>query len=261
MTPLHIMACSTIQNIGLYKVLIEKYPESLITKDRWGALPLLYAVWGQAPDEVVQFLVESYLSIYPSYELNWTSMFKTLGTVVVSLTEFNGLEDIIQNILDLQQESFPEQKIDWKEVLTLSMGGKGRVYSDPLRFFVKCSIKKRVNAIGLKRFRDTIMKNVDSLTRRVAYGVYISMDTRKEFQNKLQTMLGQYETEYQSLKEATTMIELVLWKKSISELTLSDDRRGEGKREFDEPGSRNQCRVSSGADIIVRNVLPYLLPS
>ena len=32
MTPLHIMACSTVQSTGLYKALVEKYPENLIAK-------------------------------------------------------------------------------------------------------------------------------------------------------------------------------------------------------------------------------------
>ena len=74
MNPLHIMACSTVQSIGLYKVLVNKYPETLVTEDRFGALPLLYAVWGQAPNEVVQFLVESYKTIHPNYQLDWTDI-------------------------------------------------------------------------------------------------------------------------------------------------------------------------------------------
>ena len=32
MTPLHILACSTKQDIGLYRLLIEKYPDNLITE-------------------------------------------------------------------------------------------------------------------------------------------------------------------------------------------------------------------------------------
>jgi len=71
MTPLHILACSTVQNLELYKVLVTKYPENLITEDRWGAVPLLYILWGDAPDEIVQFLVESYKSIHPNYELDY----------------------------------------------------------------------------------------------------------------------------------------------------------------------------------------------
>ena len=49
MTPLHILACSSVQNLELYKVLVAKYPENLIVKDRWGAIPLLYAVLRNAP--------------------------------------------------------------------------------------------------------------------------------------------------------------------------------------------------------------------
>jgi len=79
MTPLHIMACSTVQNIELYRVLVNKYPETLVTEDRWGALPLFYAVWGETPDEIIQILAESYLTIYPDYVLKWTSMMQTLG--------------------------------------------------------------------------------------------------------------------------------------------------------------------------------------
>ena len=36
MTPLHILACSTVHNVSLYQTLIDKYPENLITEDRWG---------------------------------------------------------------------------------------------------------------------------------------------------------------------------------------------------------------------------------
>ena len=47
MTPLHILACSTQQHVEMYRLLIEKYPETLIMKDKWGDIPLLYAIWCQ----------------------------------------------------------------------------------------------------------------------------------------------------------------------------------------------------------------------
>ena len=43
MTPLHILACSTKHDVRLYQLLIEKYPDNLIAKDKWGDIPLLYA--------------------------------------------------------------------------------------------------------------------------------------------------------------------------------------------------------------------------
>jgi hypothetical protein len=70
MTPLHILACSSVHDLELYRVIIEKYPLTLITEDRWGALPLLYAFWGAAPAEIIQFLLESYQSLYPSHAFN-----------------------------------------------------------------------------------------------------------------------------------------------------------------------------------------------
>ena len=89
MTPLHILACSTVPSIDLYKVLVNKYPETLITKDRWGALPLLYAVLRNIPtkntqSEIVQFLVESYKSLYPNHQFNWNEM-------VLNLARFEAL--------------------------------------------------------------------------------------------------------------------------------------------------------------------------
>ena len=87
--------------------MIEKYPENLTTKDdEWGGYN---AVWGSAPNEVVQLLVESYQTIYPEYEFDWTKMVGTLGRA-------NAQESIIQMLLDLMQDSFPDKTIDWDRV-------------------------------------------------------------------------------------------------------------------------------------------------
>ena len=36
MTPLRILACSSVHDLELYCVIVKKYPSYLITKDRWG---------------------------------------------------------------------------------------------------------------------------------------------------------------------------------------------------------------------------------
>ena len=58
MTPLHILACSTKPTIEMIRLLIEKYPETLLMKDKWGDVPL-YALWCNAPAAVIDLLVES----------------------------------------------------------------------------------------------------------------------------------------------------------------------------------------------------------
>ena len=172
MNPLHILACSTVQNIELYRVLVESYPENLVAKDKWGASPLFYAVWRDAPIEILQFLVDSYQSIYPDYELNWTVMFETLGGATQSNVIRHAPLRVIQNLLRLQQESFPKQSIDWDRVLDRFISL--RYPKETFRFLTECSISKRVNAIGVRRFRldvADLVKSVPSnaLSRKEAW--------------------------------------------------------------------------------------------
>ena len=253
MTPLHILACSTVQNIELYLVLIDKYPENLITEDGWGAVPLLYAVWGNVPNEIVHFLVESFQSLYPNYQLNWTKMMETLGMA-------DAPSEVIQNLLDLQQESFPEQSIDWTQVVERLAEEELRPYEETFRFLVKCSVTKRINAIGLKQLRDSVFHDIES-TRptddRPTDGIYGNFD-KSVYLDTIRSKLVEYEAEYYQLKEATTILELALWKKRVDEYSQSESRCIK-RIKVDEADLRGQCRISCGANIVIQHVLPCLL--
>jgi hypothetical protein len=84
MTPLHILTCSSVcHELKLYRMLIDTYPDQLITKDKWGALPLLYAIWGAVSSEVIQLLLKSYQQYFPDYKFDWTCTVETLATAVV----------------------------------------------------------------------------------------------------------------------------------------------------------------------------------
>ena len=244
MTPLHILACSTVQNIELYKVLVDKYPENLITEDRWGAVPLLYALWGTAPDEIVQFLVKSYQSIYPDYKMNWTKMVETLGKA--------GVIDVVQNLVDLQQKYFPQDHIEWDTVLeNVSQVNIWHCEADVVPL-LHLSISKRVKAIGVKKWRDDI---TNAKITKLSPHHQCSIIQKRAFISETKTKLAQYEDEYHRLKEATSILELTLWKHKIDEIT------GEGKkRKHEESNVREQSRIGCGADIIIEHVLPFLVP-
>jgi hypothetical protein len=111
MTPLHILACSSVHNLELYRVIVDNYPTNLITEDRWGALPLLYAFWGAAPMEIIQFLLDHYQSLYPDHYFNWTMMVETMGRCDTPTEN-------IQNLLHVKRMHFPDQPIDWIICLT-----------------------------------------------------------------------------------------------------------------------------------------------
>jgi hypothetical protein len=104
MTPLHILACSSVHDLELYRVIVEYYPANLITEDRWGALPLLYAFWGNAPSEIIQFLLESYQTLYPDYVFNWTLMVETIGRCDTP-------KENIENLLCVKQMGISTQQI------------------------------------------------------------------------------------------------------------------------------------------------------
>ena len=253
MTPLHILTCSTVQNLELYQVMVEKYPENLITKDGWGALPLLYVVWGNAPSEIVQYLVESYQSIYPDYKFNWTEMVQTLAEAKVP-------NELIQNLLNIQQESFPEQ-CNWNEVLNNLVEPESQycqeAYGKVFRFIVHCGLAKRIKELGLKEWRKIITNGIESIPD------YDDSNKRKASLDAIRSKLAMFETEYQNLKESTTIVELAFWKKRMNDVS---NEKKEGcnvnkKMKIEAVDAREQCRISCGADIVIEHMLPYLLPA
>jgi hypothetical protein len=234
MTPLHILTCSSVHNLEVYRTIVEKYPTNLITEDRWGALPLLYAVWGDASAEIIQFLIYSYQSLYPDHEFDWTDMVITLGRA-------NAPVAVIQNLLDIHHTFCPDYIIDWDQFLVELPRASPATFC----FFTRCSIAARVSAIGVKNFRDDMadywMGNDDN-------------DFNREmWRNETLTKLEYYESEYQKMKESTSLLELALWMMNIDASTIDNgDAMGDN--------NRLECRTNCGADFVIENVLPYLLP-
>jgi hypothetical protein len=250
MTPIHILACSTVQCLELYQLMIEKYPENLIVTDAWGALPLLYAVWGDAPSEIVHFLVNSYQSLYPEHEFDWDAMVITLG-------QANASKDVIRNLLDIQQTLSTGQTVNWDSILEElakpSATDDSYLFSRAFCFLIRCSTATRVNAIGVKHFREAM--SVDWA------GLETDHFNKQAWLSETRTELEYYESEYRKLKEMTSLLELALWKARISNLDHGKVIGGGNKKlKVDQSEFRSQCRVSCGADQVVENVWPYLLP-
>jgi len=243
MTPLHIVVCSSVHNLEVYRLIVEKYPTNLITVDRWGAVPLLYAFWGDAPTAIVQFLLESYQSLYPNHEFDWTDMVITLGRA-------NAPVAVIQNLLDVQHTLSPGYNIDWDQILVELERATSRdePFAHPATFcfLTRCSIAARVSTIGVKHFRDDMADDW--------MGYNNSAFNREMWHNETLTKLEYYESSYQKLKESTSLLELVLWKMNIDASTIDNgDAMGDN--------NRLECRTNCGADFVIENVLPYLMPS
>ena len=246
MTPLHILACSTKQNVDMYRLLIEKYPETLIMKDKWGDIPLMYAIWCNAPAEVVDLLVESHKSLHPDYELGWSGMLKTLVRRNVPLAN-------IQRLINTQQQISPDCNYNMQgivlQLVTSATGleafGRRCTSIETFRYLLRISVTDRLDSLGIGRWREELENRVSSLPK---YGLRVSKrgEDTKAVYDRLAT--------YESIKEATSVLELSLWKTKI------DDSRNMRTRTEENDSYKEQCRINCGADIIIRNVLPYLCP-
>jgi hypothetical protein len=252
MTPLHILTCSSVHDLEIYRLIVEKYPSNLITEDRWGALPLLYAFWGAAPAEIIQFLLDSYQSLYPDHVLNWTMMVETMGRCHTP-------KENIKNMLWMKQMHYPEQPIDWENLLEMfAQPSRVSFYGAPnqerMQFLFMCGMSERVDALPFKVWRDYI-------TNMIQTADYKWREDNRPILHRIQEKLAYFEDELPKLKDATTMLELALWKMKMSKNSqnIKNQTHYQKKIKADESNIRSQNRVTSGADVVIGHVLPFLI--
>lgn len=318
MTPLHILTCSTKQSIDIYKLIIANHPKSLIAEDKWGCLPLLYAVWGNVPAGIVQLLVENQKSSFPNHTLNWEKMIDTLCRAGTCF-------GIIQRLINIQQTSYPSYSLDWQTVsreLTVccivrceSIGdfplvweamietfeetrvhqelvqvlldleqnfisekscadllgvasddfirpviGSRRpefhVHLDMFRFLVKCNVQERVKAIRVGKWQLDIVTMVKANQDRPYAGGSQRPGVFPSRLDIIHSRLVFHERAFHQLTEATCFLELALWKAKINEYDEMTRHREAWALAVEKKG---QLRINCGADIIIPNVLSFLV--
>jgi hypothetical protein len=235
----------------VYRVVIENYPTNLITEDRWGALPLLYAFWGAAPAEIIEFLLEIYQSLYPDHIFDWTMMVETMGRCDTP-------KESIENLLRVKQMHFPSQPIDWDHLLdkfssSSHFSFSGLLFQERMQFLVMCGMSEHVEALAFKVWRECILNMI------CAADFKWEKDNFHMIQG-IRARVANFEDEYPKLKEITTILELALWKLMMNEnIPEEDATHSQKKIKTDESSIRRQCRITCGADIVIRHILPYLI--
>ena len=131
------------------------------------------------------------------------------------------MHQVMQNLLNIQQTLSPEYNIDWNRIL----GALERITKSPTQghavfcFLIRCSIATRVNAIGVKHFREALVK--DNFRERSPLPGHSVHYNRAEWRAEILATLEFYESEYQKLKDSTTLLELALWKSRMMILVLA----------------------------------------
>jgi hypothetical protein len=247
MTPLHILTCSTRHTLEMYELIVQKYPENLVTQDKWGDVPLLYAFWCNAPEDIVRFLVENYKTRYPGYTFDWESMIETLAKNNVPTSR-------IQTLIETHKRDFADQECNLEDVVerlirSFNQSELGKF----LRLLLREIAFRRIEASGIGRWRIELMFAINHIDTFHWEGGRWEGGTREFY-----SLLDKCE----SLKESAGILELALWKAKLED----DDEHCNKIRKFDDDcttttaGRREICRINCGADIVLRNVFSYLSP-
>jgi hypothetical protein len=249
MTPLHILACSKRQSLDLYRLVAEHFHDDLICKDKWGEIPIFYALWSNAPYDIVQFLLESIKASHPQYELDWKGLLKTVVVNGASM-------EVVKRVVSVQQAYFPEAKMDWVNGLDeILQQQRNRVRLEIIKFVFKLSVKNRVEYLSKYEWRQDITHQINALS---IDDHFIASRVLASRVPEIHSYLQHYE-----LIDATSLLELAVWKMKIDEQTASnsnDDESYQNKANVDNAEFREVCRVSCGVDSVMKNVVPFLLP-
>jgi hypothetical protein len=167
-------------------------------------------------------------------------------------------KESIENLLSVKQTHFPEQSIDWGYLLDKfaqpSLASfNGAPFQECMQFLFMCGMSERVEALPFKVWRDHI-------TNMIRTAVFEWMRDNLGILRSIQSKLAHFEDELPKLKEATTMLELALWKvrmtvKSHQDMVIQSQK----KMKTDASSIRQQCRVICGADVVIGHVLPFLI--
>ena len=154
-----------IWNCTEYRVLIEKYPENLITEDEWGALPLLYMQCGGVHQmrlynywlRVIKQSILNMNSIGPKWWEHWEGQMPKRASFRCCLIwcKIRFLIKLSIGTGYVRRSSVQTER----DLFELEYSPS----TETFRFMVKCSISTRVGMVGLRLLRDDISNDIDNM--------------------------------------------------------------------------------------------------
>lgn len=220
--------------------------------------------------EFIKTLLLTQQATFPESSTNWqrvaraltvsclvrSDAFENFHSIWQGMVNFfsptRALQELVEHAILLKQRLFPyHNNANWQTLCEDFVNPlKGWWHHEhpgtslkTFHFLVKCNIPERLSAIGVRKWRDDITNMVETVPPTVV------SEMASEF-FAIHSKLASYEQGYVQLKTITTLTELALWKSKISQ---SEELEGHTANE------RGSCRIKCGADVIIPNVLPYLI--
>jgi len=125
-------------------------------------------------------------------------------------------------------------------------------------------IRKSISSLHMERWRNEMNLAINWINKELTLSSASTDEKPQVIEQWIQTVLRRMEDyrtrHYIVVKEAMTLLELALWKAKLDgsrkEDSLKEPKTKRAKIDFDT--SRQERRVTCGAAIIIKNVLPFL---
>ena len=116
-------------------------------------------------------------------------------------------------------------------------------------------IHKTVASLLLESWRDEMNEEIQRINQVLPSTAHDEKtDETKQWMQSVSRKIDRYKAEHRTLlKEVTTLLELALWKAKF------ENDKGDKHSMEDVEGARKEACITSGADIVIKNVLPFLM--
>jgi len=121
-------------------------------------------------------------------------------------------------------------------------------------------IRKTVASLHMECWRIDIKEEIDRINQVLPTTPSNEKTAAiKQWMDSVMDKIDHYKDEHHRyLKEAITLLELALWKAKLGEKEENYTEGKTKKTKIDADSARMERRITSGADIVIKNVLPFL---
>jgi hypothetical protein len=236
MTPLHVLACSGTNDLRLYRCLVDHYPDTMLTEDKWGETPLFYMLLFEPTMDIIHYFFEM-------HRRKWGTIPIDFGAIIKMLAKYKSI-DYVRYIIKAQRTYFPGLKIDWKSIIDESFACdcicEGRLLIKASSFAGSSEMSSEREAEVKRRYDDFIASDHsdneahDKIDRLIIDSIWAHNDF---------------------LMNASTLLEMVLWK-----IMLNESSHQRKRKKIDDRQARMDIRWNSGEifQAVIPNVLSFL---
>ena len=233
MTPLHVLACSGTNDLRLYRCLIDYYPDALITKDKWGETPLFYLLLSGPSMEVIHYFFEM-------HRRKWGTVPIDFGAIIKMLAKYKSI-DYVRYIIKAQRTYFPGLKIDWKNIIDESFAcfWEGRLLFKASSFAGSSEMSSEQEAEVNRRYDD----------------IFASDHKYEALVEIHRLIIDSIRVHNEFLMDASTLLEMVLWK-----MMLNESSHHRKRKKIDDRHARMDIRLNSGKmfQAVIPSVVSFL---